>query len=419
MKIWGLAVALASVLTLGLVNPAQAAGSINIYSEYAVSQITINVSTASATSLASAPKVYVPATVTISQGLVTLSRLTASMHLKGSSTLKQNPSLTSNRPSIRVKFDIAALTARGIQTSYKTLTLNSMYQDSSKIHEYSAYKLFNAMNVPAPRVGYAKVKVIIGTRTYDKGLYAVIEPYDSTFLKAHFTDKTQHLYENCGLFDDITKAYSTTGGAACLTTASVYETKIGWSKYPNKRDLAALKSAQTVSANYTWWVRMGQLTDRSELIRMWAVENFISSWDSYSGPTVNNYYLRSSTTGVFSMLPFGTDESFGSQTSFNFSMIAPNIGYPLIKKDFTVSTLKRGSMFVRCVKYVTCRNEYLDALKQTSAQASRIGLISQMRYIGTVISKYAPTAGWAQQNTRNWVSKKQLEVKALLKLYSR
>jgi len=159
-------------------------------------------------------------------------------NLKGTSTLRQNPSLLKNRPSMRVKFKRSGPLNIGFLGTLSSLTLNSMTQDVSKIHEYASYKLFNAMNVPAPRVTYAQVTLVVGNRSYQKGLFAIIEPYDDEFLKQRFTTRTKHVYEPCYHWTDITKAGAAKGGEKCDT--AVFEVKEGWKKTPNKDDLRSL-----------------------------------------------------------------------------------------------------------------------------------------------------------------------------------
>ncbi len=384
----------------------------DIFSSDSISEITITISNSAANKLAKAPKVAVPGKfeITNSSGTLNYKNLPVDFKLKGTSTLKQNPSLTSSRPSLRVKFHDDGIIKLPFLGSLKSLTLNSMTQDESKIHEYTSYKLYNAMNVPAPRVGYAKVKVIIGGRTYDKGLFAVIEPYDDAFLSKRFENRTQHLFEPCGHWTDVTKPGASQGGETCQN--SVFEVKEGWKKSPNKSELRALSSIQKITDQASWWEAMDRYTDRDEFVRMWAVENFISAWDSYSGAIINNYYLRSDSMGVFTMLPTGTDEAF----EYNYRMDAPSIGYPLIYSNFKVQTKGRGIMFTKCLNYKPCRNEYLDQLQETRLAAKRINITGAIEQISSTLNQ---TPNWSQIAVKNWIEMKDKEVTALLNKYGR
>lgn len=384
----------------------------DFYSSNTVSQITINVSEQNVAKLAIKPKDSVAAKFSIKNtgAGFKFSNLPVRFNLKGTSTLRQNPSLINNRPSMRVKFKRSGPLNIGFLGTLSSLTLNSMTQDASKIHEYSSYTLFNAMNVPAPRVTYAQVTLVVAGKKYQKGLFAIIEPYDDQWLKQRFTSRTQHVYEPCNHWTDLTKAGAIKGGEKCDT--AVFEVKEGWKKTPNKADLRLLVNVQKIADNEKWWAEMDRYTDRDEFVRMWAVENFIMAWDSYSGSIVNNYYLRSDQFGVFTMHPTGADESF----SYNFKIDAPSIGYPLIYYDFQIQAKGRGSMFARCLRYKPCFNQYLDELKATKDTAKKIDLPGQM---GTIATQIKAPSLWAVSAAQNWIGVKSLEVDALLSKYGR
>lgn len=403
----------ALVMSLFTVTPSAAENhSSDLFSSESISQITITISNGSAAKLVRAPKVSVPARfkITNKAGTVNYKNIPVDFHLKGTSTLRQNPSLTANRPSLRVKFKQDGILDIPFFGNMSSLTLNAMTTDDSKIHEYTAYKLYNAMGVPAPRVGYAKVKVIIGGRTYNKGLFAIIEPYDDAFLEERFQTRTQHLYEPCGHWTDVTRPGAAKGGKDCVNT--VFEVKEGWKKTPNKADLRALASIQKLTSRKAWWAAMDRYTDRDEFIRMWAVDNFISAWDSYSGSIINNYYLRSDAMGVFTMMPTGTDETF----EYNYRMDATSIGYPLIYDNFQIQSKGRGIMFTKCLQYKPCLNDYLDALKAVKQKAKEIDINGQIEQISSTLNG---TPTWSQIAVKNWIAMKGKEVDGLLRKYRR
>ena len=412
MKLRGILATATIALALLVAPPADAKNQAgDLFANESVSQITISISNKSASAIAKAPKTGVPGTFSISNASGTLQykKVPIDFHLKGTSTLRQNPSLRSNRPSLRVKFRVKSALNLPFLGSMKSLTLNSMTQDASKLHEFTAYQLYNAMGVPAPRVAYAKVTIKIGQQTYDKGLFAIIEPYDDAFLQSRFPTRTQHLYEPCNHWTDVNRPGASKGGEKCVNT--VFEVKEGWNKAPNKLDLRALAAIQKLQGTQ-WWQAMDRYTDRSEMIRMWAVENFISAWDSYSGAIINNYYLRSDSMGVFSMLPTGADESF----SYNFKMDATSIGYPLIYDNFQIRSKSRGTMFTKCLGYKACRNEYLDALKATKLMTKSMKLNARIDKMASILTD-APA--WGADSVKYWIATKSRDVDALLKKFGR
>ena len=408
MKFKGIVVVTALVASLLLGSPSEAINrSSDIFSNSSVSQITIQLSRKDVAQLSKAPKSDVKAKFSIANesGSLSYNNLPVKFHLKGTSTLQQNPSLLNNRPSLRVKFGNDGPIKIPFFGGLKSLTLNSMTQDQSKVHEYTAYKLYNAVGVPAPRVGYAKVTLQVGSTSYDKGLFAIIEPYDDAFLKRHFQGRTKHLYEPCNHWTDVTRPGTSKGGETCNN--SVFEVKEGWNSTPNKLDLRALSKVQKLQGE-EWWNGMNRFTDRNQMVRMWAVENFISAWDSYSGAIVNNYYLRSNSVGVFVMLPTGADESF----EYNYKMDATAIGYPLIYDNFGLQTKGRGIMFTKCLGYKPCKTLYLEQLRFVKQTAEKINLKGAVDKISRTLNE-EPT--WAQLAVKNWIDMKSKEVDALLK----
>ena len=385
----------------------------DLFASDTVNKITITVSGKSAQKLGTDPKTDVAASFNISGKGFEFSNVPIELHLKGTSTLRANPSLVNNRPSLRVKFKLDGVFKLPFLGSLKSLTLNAMTQDQSKIHEYSAYTLYNAMGVPAPRVGYASVTVVIDGKKYKKGLFAIIEPYEDAFLSDRFPTATRHVYEPCGHWIDITRPGAGKGGKEC--NDSLFEVKEGWKAAPNKDDLKALIAAQKTNDNKQWWINLDRYFDRDALLRMWAVDNFIGAWDSYSGAIINNYYLRTDRMGVFTMMPTGADETF----VYNFAMDARSIGYPLIYDDFQIQSKNRGYLFSRCLTYKPCRNQYLDQLKVVSDTAKEIKLTETMQSASDLIADYAPGSAWAGKAAQNWVKGKADEVTVLLRKYGR
>lgn len=71
------------------------------------------------------------------------------------------------------------------------LTLNNLHQDDTAIHEWLAYRIFGAVGVPAPRVGYAHV-TLDGS---DYGTYLLVETLDERDFLARNFPSTFATYE--------------------------------------------------------------------------------------------------------------------------------------------------------------------------------------------------------------------------------
>lgn len=281
-------------------------------------------------------RTYQPGTVTLTNGNNVVGPLNIGWRLKGFvgsyRTLEQKAAF-----KIKVDFEPAHKSQRIF--GLKRLTLNNMVQDPTMVHEATAYKLYRAMGIPAPRVGYSRVFL----NDTDYGLYALVEAVDSTMLKRWFT-KTTHLYEGT-LTQDVTGKDS-------------LEVDIG--SKTNTSDLAAI--ANTSNLKGANWLRAIQpLVDLRSLTRAWATELYIGHWDGYVIGR-NNYYLHFDENGIMRMLPWGTDSTF----TRTISLTAPTT---------------RGVLFKNCLANATCKKFYTDAIDEVQMTADSIGLENYMQTI--------------------------------------
>jgi hypothetical protein len=241
---------------------------------------------------------------------------------------------------IKFNFSVAGQRFQGL----KKLTLNNMVQDDSMVHETLSYTLFRAIGVPAPRTGFAYVRV----NGADYGVYLDVEQLDDVALQQRFAT-TQHLYEG-NYTNDLLPGQ-----------ASVYEVDEG--SPTDRADLQALIDA--VDAPGSFSDNVAPVADLAEMTKQWAVERWIDHWDSYSGwddspygsqYSPNNYYLHSDAAGRFTMLPWGTDQTFNT-----FPML---IGFDDGK----------GVMFQKCLEDPACGPLYRDALADVEATVPSLDL---------------------------------------------
>ena len=295
------------------------------------------------------------------------------------------------------------------------MTLNAMTQDNSMLHEVSAYRLYNAMGVPAPKTGFARVYVN-GTL---KALYVNVESYDDIMLSKRFNDVTQHLYEGVA-FKDF-KLGNDNGG----NDSGSFPTREGWSMVPNKADITAAIKTATMKTGASWWSAMAKTFDRKKLIMLFAVDNFIGNWDSYSGPIVNNYFIRSNNQNQFTMMPWGTDNTFGENRKtpelgddYFFPVDTPQAAFPWISDPYFkgAKTLPRGILFQKCLNYAPCKTEYLLNLKAVIAKVQSTKLTTFMfNTSGLLVDFSDELKASEQRRTIAWVDKQIVKVKAVLK----
>lgn len=385
----------------------------DIYSNSQVTKVYIALAQASEKSLNSwsTLKTYVPATVRFEQEGKSSSDITVGMRLKGTTSLQP----LDGKPSIKLKFNWGDSLSTQRFLGLKNMTLNAMTQDSSYLHEFAAYKLYNAMGVVAPATGWAEVFV----NGKPKGIYVNVETPDDIFLSKRFKDQSQHLYEAQAWAD--LKQGNNDGDK----TSGAFTLDEGWKNNPNKNDLANLISKANIASGSAWYKALDSVVDKKSLLKMFAVDNLTGNWDSYSGPIINNYFLRSNTKNKFTFIPWGADQTFGENResvekfdTYFFPMDAAEAGYPWVQANFKKDAIERGLLFKKCLAYKPCFTDYLKELRNASAKANSIKLTSQMSAVSALLSNWSDDyVQTEQRRTINFFKKQQNKVSALMAKY--
>ena len=401
-------------ISFGLFAPTQARAisltQADLFNPARINRVELSIPDASASSLNNrrTAKEYVAATFKFTSNGLSIGPIDVGIRMKGSTSLDN----LSGTPSFKVAFNWKLLKGNRF-LGLKNLTLNAMTQDGSKLHEYGAYKLFNLMGVPAPRTGWNELRINSSSR----GLYLSLESVDDIFLNSKFRDVTQHLYEGVALND--LKPGNANGGE----NDGDYLVKEGWAARQDKADLQKLINAANYSSGSAWWTKLGTVMDRTALLKMLAVENFIGHWDGYSGPLQNNHFLRSNILGKFTMLPWGTDQTFGENRAtrellddYFMPLDKSAAGFPWVQQAFKKDTMPRGMLFTKCLAYKTCKVAYLTQLKAVSAKVTSAKFVTSMKSAATTISSYSPADVKAEQvRVQSWIVKQQSRVKSVLK----
>lgn len=151
--------------------------------------IDLYVDEAAEATLSGPDKVYAPALWQWTDAGGTSPPQRVDIRIKGSITLRP----WADKPSLKVHF--ARHDERGPRSfrGAKKLSLHNLSYDPSAIREWLAYDLMRAAGQPAPRVGWAMLRV----NGVAKHLYALVENYDEVFLGDWFATTTA-LYEADG-----------------------------------------------------------------------------------------------------------------------------------------------------------------------------------------------------------------------------
>ncbi len=289
--------------------------------------------------LNNAPREYARATLVVTTAKGTTRSLVVGVHIKGM--------LGSFRGlDVKAGFKIKMNEYVSGQTLYgvKKFTLNNMVQDPTMLREAVTYRLFRAMGVPAPRVGYATVT--LNGRNY--GLHANIETYDDTMFSRWYSAGTKHLYE---------------GG---------YGTEVGPGMQVDEgstTDLADVTELQTMN-NLTgeeWFNAIRTRVDLSEMMMDWAVEHYVSHWDGYTRRWPNNYFVHKQKNGMFTMHPWGTDQTWNPY-------------------QWTALIDDGATMMTRCIFYQPCNDLYVAALGKIRVKVPTLDLQGMVDKVWAKIS---------------------------------
>ncbi len=321
-----------------------------LYDPLQVTEIDLEASETALAQLAAVPDAYVEARITLRNGTRTYGPYVVGLRLKGHSAFRT----LDGKAAFKVKFGYAVAG----QSFYglKGLTLNNMVQDPSMIAEAISSLLVAATGAPAARVGYAYVRL----NGADYGLYANVETVNAVMAQRWFT-ATQHIYEA-----------DTFGVDASPGRAGEFQVDEGSST--DLSDLEALSAANAGSAD-GWWARMQPVADLVEMTRVWAAEHYIGHWDGYSvaenwccSTKPNNYYLHSDLAGRFALITSGTDQTWLEHSAFGV---------------YGNAVLFRG-----CVLDATCRQLYIDALREIAASPAVAALPAEARAIRAAIARW-------------------------------
>ena len=338
-----------------------------LYKPTHVAEIDIDLPQASWDGLVADPKEYVKARLELRRHdpPATYVRNDVGVKLKGSGSFRP----LGQKAAFKIKLDefVDDQTLLGLEK----LTLNNMNQDPSMLHEMLAYKTFRAAGVPAWRTGYAFVSV----NGDPYGVYLNLETPDEISLALRYTT-TQHLYE--GETDD--------QGAVDVVPDHVPRFEIDEGDEEDLSDLEALAAAVEGDGDFS--DRVQALADLKEMTRMWAVEKYIGHWDGYSGPASpgnrqpSNYFLHSNAGGRFTMLPWGTDQTWSQRLSFEGQL---------------------GVMFNECLNDDSCFALYREAVREVRDVVAGLDLDSEAADTAALL------APWQEQDSLRESSLQEIE----------
>ncbi len=254
-------------------------------------------------------------------------RYEVGVRVKGSSTYES----IDDKPSLKLSFDFVSEGQRF--HGMRRLNLHNMTLDPMLCSEVLTWAIFRAAELPAPRVGYARLDI----NDDDRGLYSVVEDIEDDFLGRWFEDSGGNLYENRENYCD-------------LSSVSCFEAEED--DEGNDDALQALVEAAALEGS-DWLAAMQDQMDWERFVGFLAMEAAIAHWDSYSFDVSNYRLYHEPTADRFTFIPWSGDLGFGYRP-----WSYPDCG----KHGVDPGDYDMGRLAASCEEVSECHEAVLDAL---------------------------------------------------------
>ena len=326
------------------------------YNPVVVSNVNLTLPQASVDTLNNDPytSVYQTANVSITTAdgkVTTLNNI--GVRLKGQAT---RTNLYGKAP-MKLKFDAFVPGQKFLGLT--RMTLNSMVQDPSFIREDTAYRIYRAMGLVAPRTTYSWVTL----NNADFGLYMNVESIDAQMLKRWLNPV--HVYSsNCYLAD---LTYYQSG---------CYDTNYGDS---NRTDLNAAIAVSVLDGEQ-WWTAVNKIADMNSVINLMATDIYTSNWDGYTDVVQNNYYIVFDDTGKLKIIPWGQDGTFPMQEDAQLDWLGRGPAF----RNF--GNQERSIMLRKCVAYTPCQAQLVRAQVAVKNKVAELNIPGFKNKVASVIN---------------------------------
>jgi spore coat protein H len=217
-----------------------------------------------------------------------------------------------NDIKIGIRVDADHFTTAQRFLGMRAFVLDNLWQDASGIHETTAMKLFNRMNIYAPREAHARLYI---NNEYH-GLYAVVEEINKDFLTRAFGEingdiqNDGHLYEY-NFIDHWTFNYfgSDLEPYKQRFSAKTHEKSSDQQLYRRIEEIVRLVN-DLPSDRYM--EQLDPKLDLRQFIRYVAIQNFLGENDGFLGyDGMNNFYwCRKENSDQFVFIAWDEDNAF-------------------------------------------------------------------------------------------------------------
>ena len=326
------------------------------YNPVVVSNVNLTLPQQSVDTLNSDPytSVYQTANVTITTAdgvITTLNNI--GVRLKGQAS---RTNLYGKAP-LKLKFDAFVKGQKFMGLT--RMTLNSMIQDPSFVREDTAYRIYRAMGLVAPRTTYSWVTL----NNADFGLYMNVETIDAQMLKRWLTPV--HVYSSNCYLQDLTYYQS-----------DCFDTNYG----DNDRTNFNAAIAVSVLDGATWWTEVNKVAHMDQIINLMATDLYTSNWDGYTDVVQNNYYIVFDDTGKLRIIPWGQDQAFPMQEDAQLDFLGRGPAF----RNF--GNQERSVMLRKCVAYTPCQSLLVKAQVAVKDKVATLNIPGFKNKVASVIN---------------------------------
>jgi len=295
---------------------------------------------------------YVSADVTVDGTTVS----DVGIRAKGNSSLMSVANSDSDRYSLRVKFDkyVDGQSLLGLDE----LVLNNCFSDPSYMREYLTYEAFSELGSDTPLTVYANI--YINGELF--GFYLCVEDVGDSFLAREFDNDDGNLYK--------------AGQGSTLSADSAIDSfslKTGDDEsLSGIQELVDILDAMPAGEKGD----IESILDVDSVLKYFAVNTVLGSYDSYLGGFSQNYYLYES-DGVSTMIPWDYNMSFGgfssdNGTSTTIPIDEPVQGVTLASRPLAAKLLAVDEYLQKYHDYIETVTAYLSGMESRTAALADI-----------------------------------------------
>ena len=236
------------------------------------------------------------------------------------------------------------------------IDLDNFWQDPSMIREYAAMALFARMGQAAPRESFARLFI---NGTY-QGVYAIVEPVDSSFLTRVMGEPGGFLFE----YRWLDRYELTDLGSDLAAVEARFERRTHRTSPPATAYAPLVEMLRAVNAvdDGRWRETIERYVDLPQFLTHVAIEQFLSELDGLTGyDGVNNFYLyRPAGSSRHQFLPWDRDNAFQDARSPLFHRAE---GIMLLRRAFAIPELRAEylALLERCAE-LAARDRWLEGV---------------------------------------------------------